>query len=691
MRDTSGADFEPDARKLHVGHFAFMRAFVQGLDLRDTWDRYLAVEGSRTDVRNVRRAVTWMRDAFAAAAHRHRRHAVARLVRIDVSKVRDREGAGAAAQSLDDFAIERGLEDFSIEDQLAYYQEAYGNGTQKEKRSARLLRRQLDGITWLEQVASEAPRADDGVRAWLPFDLAVRLEHAGMVTLRLLVERINGVGRNWHAPVRAVGAGKADRVVSIMRAFHASTGLRIGAHVLDPRSSLDAETLQLVVPASTAVVPLEKFVVPRDLDGSNGRFRAPRYQCQLAAENDYGALLSFLREKQGRHVAGLSTRASGGDALGWLRNLGPTARAYRTECERFMLWAILERKKPLSSIDFDDAIAYRAFLADPQPADRWCAPRSRGRWGPAWRPFEGPLEAAAQRRALTMLGTFYRFLVDQRYLTGNPWTGISKPRAPAGAAEHTRSFTKEEWGFICGRLAALPPTSANLRLRVALPLLYVGRLRRAEIVRARLGHLRWTEMPATPDEPSSAGWELLVTGKGDKRRLVPLAQVHVDAVAHYLASRGLLPDVTHPDNAQVHVLGLAVDVQERTPWAAAKSVDPRRGINAQTLYDQLKVFFAECADRLDHVAPQSAAQLRRASTHWLRHTGITHSLATGTPAEVEMKVAGHASLATTSKYAHAETRRRLQGSAAFLAQQTPIVSENAAVASAQITGANAHD
>lgn len=196
MRDTSGADFEPDARKLHVGHFAFMRAFVQGLDLRDTWDRYLAVEGSRTDVRNVRRAVTWMRDAFAAAAHRHRRHAVARLVRIDVSKVRDREGAGAAAQSLDDFAIERGLEDFSIEDQLAYYQEAYGNGTQKEKRSARLLRRQLDGITWLEQVASEAPRADDGVRAWLPFDLAVRLEHAGMVTLRLLVERINGVGRN---------------------------------------------------------------------------------------------------------------------------------------------------------------------------------------------------------------------------------------------------------------------------------------------------------------------------------------------------------------------------------------------------------------------------------------------------------------------------------------------------------------
>lgn len=677
MRDTAGADFEPDARKLHVGHFAFMRAFVQGLDLRDTWDRYLAVEGSRTDVRNVRRAVAWMRDAFAAAAHRHRRHGLARLVRIDVSKVRDRVGASGPVQSLEDFAIERGLEDFSIEDQLAYYQEAYGTGTQKEKRSASLLRRQLDGIAWLERVASEAPHPDDGARAWLPLDLAVRLEDAGMVTLRQLVERINGVGRNWHAPVRAVGAGKADRVVAIMRAFHASTGLRIGAHVLDPRSSLDAGTLQLVVPASTAVVPLEKFVVPQDLDGSNGRFRAPRYQCQLAAENDYGALLSFLREKQGRHVASLSTRASGGDALGWLRNLGPTARAYRTECERFMLWAILERKKPLSSIDFDDAVAYRAFLADPQPADRWCAPRSRGRWGPAWRPFEGPLEAAAQRRALTMLGTFYRFLVDQRYLTGNPWTGVSKPRAPGGAAEHTRSFTQEEWRFISDRLTTLSPTSANLRLRIALPLLYVGRLRRAEIVRARVGHLRWTEMPATPDEPATAGWELLVTGKGDKRRLVPLGQVHVDAIGHYLAARGLQRDVSHPDNANVHLLGHAVDLQERTPWAAAGAVDPRVGINAQTLYDQLKAFFASCAEELDQVAPQSAAQLRRASTHWLRHTGITHSLAAGTPLDVEMKVAGHASIATTSQYSHAETRRRLQGSAGFLAQQRPIAIDDA--------------
>lgn len=73
-----------------------------------------------------------------------------------------------------------------------------------------------------------------------------------------------------------------------------------------------------------------------------------------------------------------------------------------------------------------------------------------------------------------MLCTFYGFLVDQRYLTGNTCNGVSKPRASAGGADLSRSFTQRGWHFICQSLAALPATSANIRLRVALPLLYVA-------------------------------------------------------------------------------------------------------------------------------------------------------------------------------------------------------------------------
>ena len=33
------------ARKLHIGHFAFLRSVVQGLDPRESWERYFWVEG----------------------------------------------------------------------------------------------------------------------------------------------------------------------------------------------------------------------------------------------------------------------------------------------------------------------------------------------------------------------------------------------------------------------------------------------------------------------------------------------------------------------------------------------------------------------------------------------------------------------------------------------------------------------
>ncbi|MDP3222816.1 MAG: hypothetical protein Q8M96_06740, partial [Rubrivivax sp.] len=47
-------------RKLHVGHFAFMRSVVQGLDPRESWERYFRVEGEATDQRTVRATIAWI-------------------------------------------------------------------------------------------------------------------------------------------------------------------------------------------------------------------------------------------------------------------------------------------------------------------------------------------------------------------------------------------------------------------------------------------------------------------------------------------------------------------------------------------------------------------------------------------------------------------------------------------------------
>ena len=40
-----------------MAHFAFMRGLVQGLALRDMWQRYLQVEGSPSDLRVVRSTI----------------------------------------------------------------------------------------------------------------------------------------------------------------------------------------------------------------------------------------------------------------------------------------------------------------------------------------------------------------------------------------------------------------------------------------------------------------------------------------------------------------------------------------------------------------------------------------------------------------------------------------------------------
>ena len=76
-------------RKLHVGHFAFMRAVVQGLDPRESWERYFRIEGEVTDHRTVRATIGWIRAEFAAAAKREDRFGTARLVRIDATRIAD--------------------------------------------------------------------------------------------------------------------------------------------------------------------------------------------------------------------------------------------------------------------------------------------------------------------------------------------------------------------------------------------------------------------------------------------------------------------------------------------------------------------------------------------------------------------------------------------------------------------------
>lgn len=660
-------------RKLHVGHFAFMRSVVQGLDPRESWERYLRVEGEATDQRTVRATIAWIRDEFAKAAKREDRFGTARLVRIDATRIAD---PSLELPSLEAFAEAHGLEDVRQADQIAAYEAEYGRETQRLRRRSRLIARQLEALRWLESLVAQSPKAGDSVAAWLNPTLASHLEAADIFTLAQLVERINGVGRRWYAGIKAMGEGKALRILEWLREHSDSIELQLGRHVAMPRSKLYAHELQAVVAPATAIRPLEKFIVPAELDGSRGLYRRPQAQCLLKATNDYQAILAWLRSKHGLtpdQKAHLKARRRQRDTgveqgLDWLQALSNTQRAYRKEAERFLLWAITHKGKALSSMSNEDCIEYRDFLADPQPRTRWCGDRGRERWSPLWRPFEGPLSASAQRHAVTILKNLYGFLVDQNYLMGNPWSAVGVPRTSGPKVNAGRSFSLAQWQFIEAQLKMLPATSANQRLTFGLHLLYATGLRLSEVVAARVDDLQWVEYPAdsTDDEPME-GWLLRVIGKGQKEREVPLPADVVGELARNMVARGLDADPENIGNRGAFVLGKASDAAERAPGlSTGQAIDPRQGIAATTLSDQIKRFFEDCASVLRGQGDSKGAErFARASTHWMRHSHASHAIASGMPIEIAQQNLGHASLATTTVYVITEKRRRMKAVEAF--------------------------
>ena len=668
-------------RKLHVGHFAFMRSVVQGLDPRESWERYFRVEGEATDARTVRATIAWIRDEFAAVAKRQDRYGTARLVRIDASRIAD---PSPDLPSLEAFAEAHGLEHERQADQVVAFEAEYGPATQRLRRRSRLIARQLEALRWLEGLVAQSPKAGDSVAAWLNPTLASHLEAADIFTLAQLVERINGMGRRWYAGIKAMGQGKALRIVEwlqeVANAHHDSIELQLGRHVAVARSKLYAHELNAVVAPATAIRPLEKFIVPAELDGSRGLYRRPQAQCLLKASNDYQAILAWLRSKHGltpdqkahlaarrrqRHIGGGGSVEQG---LDWLQALSNTQRAYRKEAERFLLWAITQKGKALSSMSNEDCTLYRDFLADPQPRSRWCGDRGRERWSPLWRPFEGPLSASAQRHAVTILKNLYGFLVDQNYLMGNPWSAVGVPRTSGPKVNAGRSFSLAQWAFIEGQLTMLQATSANQRLIFGLHLLYATGLRLSEVVAATVDDLQWVEYPAdASDDQPVEGWLLRVIGKGQKEREVPVPADVVGELARYLASRGLDADPEDMGNQGAFLLGKASDAAERAPSLNTGQLhDPREGIAATTFYDQIKAFFADCAGVLQGQGDgKGAERFAKASTHWMRHSHASHAIAGGMPIEIAQQNLGHASLATTTVYVTTEKRRRMKAVETF--------------------------
>lgn len=90
----------------------------------------------------------------------------------------------------------------------------------------------------------------------------------------------------WWNGIPAIGAAKAGRIMAWLLAHEASIGMSLGSHVHAKPSTLSRQALARIVPPETGIVPIEKFVMPPGLNGSNGLYRAPQRLCLMGATND---------------------------------------------------------------------------------------------------------------------------------------------------------------------------------------------------------------------------------------------------------------------------------------------------------------------------------------------------------------------------------------------------------------------
>lgn len=241
--------------------------------------------------------------------------------------------------------------------------------------------------------------------------------------------------------------------------------------------------------------------------------------------------------------------------------------------------------------------------------------------------FSHQVDGRSVGRKLSALRHLYRYLLLDRKIDHDPTLNIESPKQwkilPKALArdemEATLAAPMERKN--AGPAGETKDSEAlAMRDRAMLEVFYAGALRVTEVIGAKLEDLKL-----------EAGY-MLVRGKGDKERVVPLGRSAQAALTDYLAnSRPVL------------------DAQKGRRTSAAVTVS---STNSPTL------FIARGGSKLTRqrvwqmVRATSAASGRQASPHMLRHSCATHMVENGADLRTVQTILGHSDISTTQVYTH---------------------------------------
>ncbi|MDA0703377.1 MAG: site-specific tyrosine recombinase XerD, partial [Proteobacteria bacterium] len=223
-------------------------------------------------------------------------------------------------------------------------------------------------------------------------------------------------------------------------------------------------------------------------------------------------------------------------------------------------------------------------------------------------------------RRLSALRQFHRFLVSEGVRPDDPTQQIDAPRR---ARPLPKILTEEEVGRILDAAQRMAGPE-GLRLVALMELLYATGMRVSELV----------GMPVSALDRE--GRFILIRGKGDKERLIPITASARAAVEAYLAVRARhMPGKGAPG-------GAAGSSGER---AGGKWLFPSRGSQGHLTRQRF-------AQLLKDLAVAAGIVPSRVSPHVLRHAFATHLLNHGADLRSVQRMLGHADISTTQIYTH---------------------------------------
>jgi len=215
------------------------------------------------------------------------------------------------------------------------------------------------------------------------------------------------------------------------------------------------------------------------------------------------------------------------------------------------------------------------------------------------------VESRSAARKLSCLRGFYRWLLMDKRIERDPTLNLDSPSAwkvlPKSLAQSEVAAMLDH-----SSLAANHPQAdaIALRDRAILELLYASGLRVSELTGLNVADL------------SLDAGRVLLRGKGDKERIVPLGRAAIDAIEKYLAQGRPSLQKSGRAAGKLFLSTRGEPLTRQWIWRLVKSTDAN------------------------------------ASPHMLRHSCATHMVEHGADLRTVQTLLGHADIATTQVYTH---------------------------------------